>query len=385
MTSVMRAYGNSQTVDNIEFVGVAQLHGGTNGYGAIYLVIGTSSPSGGEVKNCYFHGWSHGGTATADNSVLVYSPQIGAGPDMNLTVHNNVWDGSDTTGDMAAAYKGSVGHFYNNYVGYVTNIFIDNNLGYVWGNTFYNIATSTLNRSCGGYPSGYFSFDCTMHGNTVETYGIQYPIYNNSIQNVGGGATFILYPNSSDTTYIFNNVITNDTNQTMQLGAQSGGGTYYIFNNTIQNSQNIGTINSGGGTFTLASIRNNQIVNLASGNINVNASTLVVDHNVEQTSAQATSAGYVANGYYPFYPPMGGATVGAGTNLAALAASIPVFLPSDPSTAALSDTTCGVKYDSTNHKVIGPNRTAVLRGTKWDVGAYNRSIGVTLPSAPLVY
>ena len=42
---MLRAYGTDQIVDNIEFTGMAQLHGLTNGYAPAMLQIGTNSGS----------------------------------------------------------------------------------------------------------------------------------------------------------------------------------------------------------------------------------------------------------------------------------------------------------------------------------------------------
>jgi len=392
IVSMMRAYGNRHVIDNIEFTGVAQLHGGNNGYGATMLSHGTSSPSGGEIKNCYFHGWSHGpttagiwdsgvdaGQIAGDNSRVINTGTIGGEPDFDLKVHHNVIDGSDTTGDMIQAYRGSAGHFYNNYIGYTSNGIITVNLGYVWGNTFDHIAVNDTNKTCPGYPDGYFSFCCSMHGNGIETYGTQYPIYNNLFSSIGGGSNLILYPTALDTTYIFNNVIYNDTNCTMQLGAQSmtedNIAGYYIFNNTIQNSFYGCTISGPAQTyeFSFSTIQNNHVIGspyLDDSLIAMVATTLIVIPNIEHTPEEATSAGYASSGTYPYLPPAGGVTVGAGTNLQSIAAGIPSTIISDAATAALSDTSCGVEYDAINHIIIGQKRTPIVRGSVWDIGAY---------------
>jgi hypothetical protein len=373
--------GDGLIIDNIEFKGLAQLSDNFSSQPGM-LGIGTGSSlstQGLEIKNCYFHGWSHGGTATKD-LMFILSSTAWTSPEMNLKIHHNVFDGSDTTKDMTGIIKGSVGHFYNNYVADVANMLIATNTGYIWGNTFVNIAIPRgINCTAQNGVASYFSFDCTTHGNTDETYGIHYAYYNNYSLNVGGGANLIYYPSPSGSTSIFNNVIVNDGNQTMQLGAQymTSGNTfgYNIFNNTIQATNTNGTINGGfaGSSykFSYANIRNNHIISPRSGssiNMSLYTTTLTQDHNLDQTLAQATSANYLSSTNYS--PPPGGATVGAGYNMSTICSQIPVSSPSDPVTACLSDTTMGVAYDATNHVVTGPNITPALRGATWDVGAY---------------
>lgn len=378
---MLRAYGNYLIIDNIEFKGLAQLMN----YDPIWpgmLGIGTSSYSGGEVKNCYFHGWSHGGTATNDGIQILASPGLNDGHDMNLRIHDNVFDGSDTTGDMAVAYRGSAGHFYNNYIGDVPNGVCCYSVGNVWGNTFYNIGVHrtkdcTLINGFTNFPS----FDCNQHMQSYEAYGPGGTIvYNNLIQNSGGGGTILLYPNTTDVDYIFNNVVINDLNQTLQLSSNNltSGNTagFVVFNNTFQAPSNNSAIlvngPSGAVSVSFMTARNNHLI-ATNPSVNLGHSTTKIDTNeIEQTNAQATSAGYVSTSTYPYYPPAGGATVGTGMDLHTLAASIPSTTISDAATAALSDTTLGVEYDAVNHRIIGPKKTSVVRGTRWDVGAYER-------------
>jgi hypothetical protein len=369
-TGMVLIYAYWFIVDNIEFTGFPQLN---NSYTSIFQ-LGTSGSAKAEVKNCYFHGWSHGETATFDGTKILSSALLTGAPDMSLRIHDNVWDGSDTTRDMAIAYQGSAGHFYNNYIAYVANGILSSNIPYVWGNTFHNIATGkTTNPSC----AGYFSFDCTSHGNSIYTTRGSSKIFNNYIVNVGGGVTIWVDPADNNTAYVFNNVTVEDTNQSLSVsnyemvtGVNTG---VYVFNNTFQEVTG-GSLS--GPTFankpymTAATFRNNHEIAPNHDVIQNRVTTLTADHNLGMTSGEATSANYVSTSTSPFYPPDGGATVGAGMDLRSLAAGIPSTTISDAAAAALSDSTCGVKYDATNHRVIGPNRTPIVRGTNWDVGAY---------------
>ena len=195
---------------------------------------------------------------------------------------------------------------------------------------------------------------------------------------MGGGANIILYPQSSTTTYIFNNVVVDDDNTTMQLGTQGlpaeNTAGYYIFNNTIQgNNQSLIYGLEATPNFSFVTIQNNHLISPTGTPINMfNAANQVIDYNFTQTLAQANAANYISGSTYPFYSPTGGVTLGAGKDLRSLAAGIPSTKISDAATAALSDTSCGVKYDAVNHRVIGPNITPMLRGTKWNIGAYQR-------------
>lgn len=375
VNNMMRVYGDGFIVDNIEFTGFAQLD---NTYGGL-LSFGTSSVSsqGIEIKNCYFHGWSHGGTATQNNTVFVSCAQT-LTVNIKTQIHDCVWDGSDTAGDMGDAIVGSFGHFYRNYVSYIPNVNVSTNTGYIWGNTFRYIGTvNTVNESCPTVGC----FDCTTHMNLDETYGIHYGFYNNLVEHAGGGATLIYYPYPTGSTSIFNNVIVNDSNQTMQLGAlyMTAGNSfgYNIFNNTIQSTGTDGTINGGSGggdgsKFSFAKIQNNHIVSSPiSTSISMSAitTTTTQDHNLDQTAAQATSANYISGSTYPYYPPVDGATVDTGTSLSSICSGLSDVSPSLMATACGYDAALGVEYNATTHTVTYPKRTPIVRSI-WDIGAY---------------
>jgi len=87
-TGIMRAYGLWLIVDNIEFLGLPLLDDNPIGM----LAIGTGVFASGEVKNCYFHGWSRGGTATQDVMFLLTSTLVSEGSTMDLKIFNNVCD-----------------------------------------------------------------------------------------------------------------------------------------------------------------------------------------------------------------------------------------------------------------------------------------------------
>ena len=374
-TSMMRAYGSNHIVDNIEFKGAAQLHGGDNGYGSNMLAIGTTSGSavGGEVKNCYFHAWVIGGTATADNSVIIDTGPISAGPDMGLSIHDNVFDGSDAVGSGQSnrALRGSVGHFYRNYVSDVTNGTCCYLNGYVWGNTFRRIAND--------------KFEPSMHSQMYEPYGGgDTYVYNNYVYDIGD-QIFIGYPTGNGKQYFFNNLFIDDSEGSIQIGSSDliAGNTAksYIWNNTIIGPSDADySISGPAGSPSISeiSVKNNLLAGADTSLILwAYTTTQTSENNLQWTTTTLASNGYSASGTYPYFPP----SSRPGTDLSSFCSSLTDNGASTPSTACLSDTTLGVTYNATTHTITGVGRTATLRGTTYDIGAYEYTSGgdVTAP------
>lgn len=379
-TSIMRAYGDGLVVDNFEFKGLAQLS--DRNTAPKMLGIGTTSSRstrGLEVKNCYFHGWSYGGTATKDYIYVLQTGLFSGASEMNLKIHDNVWDGADTTQDLAGAYKGSAGYFYNNYIANLVNGVVGSNIKYAWGNTFKNIAKGhTTTPTC----IGNYSFDCTSHANSLYTVGPAV-IFNNYFENVGGGVTIWIGPGDNATAYAFNNVSVNDTNQSIQISnyelTTGAASEVHVWNNTLQGPPGATGARISGPSFnkpnlSTVTVRNNHMIgDYHDVNWGTKITTPIGSNNIGMTNAEANRQGYVVTGTYPYAIPDGGITAGGGIDLRSFATGIPSTTIVDAATAALSNTSCGVIYDEINHKVIGPKITSVPRGTKWDVGAHIRS------------
>lgn len=349
-------------VDNFEITGLAQLDDTTGIY--TMLLMQTRNF---EVKNCYFHGWSHGGTATKERSHAIMSNLL-SDVDIDSSIHDCVIDGSDTTKDMLRAYKGSAGHFYNNYVRDVYNGMISTTT-YVWGNTFIDIGAT---------------FDSTGHGNVVENISAQLIIYNNYISGADGGANIYHTPKNGLIDYNFNNVIVNEDGQAIQIGTlgltDGIGSGIYVFNNTIQSKldNNATPINGpskvGDASLPFMRVYNNHLI---ANNTSINFGTQVTEgneiesNNIGMTNAEAQDLNYVSSSKYIFYAPNdGGVTYKEGMDLHEVAAGIPSTTISDAAAAAILGSSCGVKYDSINHRVVGPMVVPTPRGSKWDVGAY---------------
>jgi len=395
--------GTWVVVDNIEFTGLAQLHGVNNGYETGMLGFSATYPKS-EVKNCYFHGWLHGattdgvwdggsdeGSAAADSTKLIGWPSLGGNIDLDCKFHDNVIDGSDTTGDMVKLLNGTCGYIYNNYIGYGVTGSIGVGQGYVFNNTFDHIAVDEDVNNCQkeepGFYNGYFSFGCHVnstpqHGNGIETYNKSFSIHNNVFKHMGGGANLLLYPGGGDyDTYIFNNVIFDDGNQSIQMSAaslQEGNvHNYYIFNNTIQATNTNGSINTSPTPtvkHTSGTVQNNLIISSPVANsINLyvpgGTASATQNNNTDLTLAAATAAGYSAESTYAFFPP----SAINGVDLSAICAGIPSTATAPASTACLSDTSYGAAYNAVSHTITGNGRSAVVRGATWDIGAYEYS------------
>ena len=360
MFRVYKASGGYFIIDNLEFKGLPHLD---NTERAMVSLSALYS----ELKNSYFHGWSHGGIATSDNFRVITSSYDT--PNLTVSIHHNVIDGSDsspTPGDMAAALKGHAGQFYNNYVGYVQNGEVSNRIGYVWGNTFDHVAYVA-------------DFDATQHHQNYQSYGDgDGYIYNNLSINPAGGSTYILYPTNLYKFYIFNNVVTSDTNQTLQLSSneltEANTAGFYVWNNTFQApvSSSAVLINGPAGATYVSemTVRNNHVI-ATNNNVNMGNSTAQINTNhLGQTNAGATSAEYVPDSTYPYQPPNSSAvTVDTGYMMSAFCSSLTDYFQSTPSADCLKDTSLGVSYNTTTHTVSYPYRIAVTRST-WDIGAY---------------
>ena len=363
MLRIYKSSGGYYTVDNLEFKGMAHLDDNEDRM----LVLNANV---GEIKNCYFHGWTRGGTATQDNFRVIATSYDTES--LDTMVHHNIIDGADSSpipGDMANATKGYIGHFYNNYIANVQNVLTNSFVSYVWGNTIKNLATVD-------------DFDTTAHHNMYQSYGgagKKSYVYNNYSSDVSGGATYLLYPTDSTLFYIFNNIAIGDLNQTLQLSSgelttASNTAGFNIWNNTLQLdvSNDFAPINgsSSGYPVSVFSVKNNHII-ANNSTISDGVNTAVESANLQQTNSAASSAGYVDSSTYPYAPQTDtGSGVDVGDDLSSICDGLVDYAPSYPSVSCMSDTTAGVEYDSVNHVILGDNRDAFLRGTAWDIGAY---------------
>jgi hypothetical protein len=405
--SMLAVWGSGQTIDNMEFKGMAQLHGtdtsvngcagiAGNGYGINVISINYGGPAPhATVKNNYIHGWSHGPVynkgdcicwsvqhtdcnawaggvdkdlivADSSNFISFYSDVV----DYTSQFYDNIVDGSDTTGDMGwNTVSGGWGHVYNNYIAYVQNATIAGNAGYFWGNTYYEIAYTIPD------------FDVSQHHQVFENIGSPTYFWNNYISHSAGGATLIIYGIDSVNDYIFNNVIIYGNDQINQ--SSDGALATYVFGNTLHTahgSSNLYAVASLGPVYA----KNNHIMTDSSSFIQTTYGGEATN-NVEETPAQALS--YFSNAIYPYYPNSNAPSINTGVDLTSYCNLLVDSSPSMPHTDCLKDTTLGVNYDTSTHTVAYPKRTPLSRpqGSAWDIGAYEYETGggdITPPGVP---
>jgi len=318
-----------------------------------------------EIKNNYFHGWTHGSYPASDDAGQCISGDT-AWPsgNSNSSVHDNVFDGSDTTKDSMAAIHGGPETVYNNYIDNMSNGLVGEYTN-VHDNVIQNINES---------------YNPTQHENGLEiNFSGNGTFYNNLIAHVNYGVTVWVCPQQGDTQYFFNNVlwdipITNILDVGSNSCAPNGkGGTSVFYNNTVECGPDggpsficVANINVAAGSVTLEN--NHWVTNATSPNAGVWSSNgptpAELSDIVMSYSTACNKQGYCSNEIYPFSPSStSSGTVGKGTNLSSLCSSVP---------SLCSDTTLGVSYNVANHTTTYPARTPNTRPASgaWDVGAY---------------
>jgi hypothetical protein len=180
-----------------------------------------------------------------------------------------------------------------------------------------------------GYPAANTTFDPTFHTNTAyiavwegQDQGRPGFIYNNYIHDVATGSGAFYPSPGCGTVYFFNNVVMNnhwhadvaiDTEW-----ASPGCGAVYILNNTMENPTppnfpNVLVVDRGY-PFGTVVIQNNHFIAESAGDFAGPVNTLVNDHNLLETHAEAAAHGYtLANHFAP--TSTSSPTANAGTNL----------------------------------------------------------------------
>lgn len=376
--TIFRLYANYVIVDNIEFKGLFWT--GVPAYGSsVMFVFGAGTPGVGtnnELKNLYFHGWSHGtvGAGTVEHPCAVAGDTGIPNNNANTIIHDSVIDGSDTAQNSCSAIFGGPPYIDRNYIAYVTSGMVINGTVRVNGNTILNVVPS---------------FDSGAHTNGIEVNAAQdHQISNNLIAHLGTGTLGIwTAPNSGYTAVLFNNIVFDtDTGNVIDIappvtnnGCPSSGsyctsaGTVKFNNNTVECGQdsNPAAVCAAGIASAIAAVdlRNNHWITNATtpnnGEWSTNGVTPTTQTNLRQSKATANGQGYTSAQTYPFSPTdAGDGTVGTGTDLTGSC--------SGQLAGLCSATTVGVSYNATTHTVSYPNLAAVSRpsGSAWDIGAY---------------
>ncbi len=279
---------NYVTVDNIEFVNFGMT---ANSDGII-----TCGPGYGiTVENCYFHGWTHSGYSSDTLCCIVgssYQPYTA-----NL-ITNCVFDGTGASDSGEAVYHWS-GDIKNCIARNMSNGFLPN------GGTISGCQIGPINGS----------FDPNDHENAIEQEGTGAAYwYNNIIHDTT--AVTIMVDSSANTAYIYNNLIYNTPPIAIQFQNNQNGAAIkgYVYNNTIVNSSGAVALRSICSSCTVVA-ENNFSIN--DGGFATGFTSQTVADNLEETTAQATAAGYTAaNNWQP--TSASAPTVGAGVNLSSV-------------------------------------------------------------------
>jgi hypothetical protein len=406
-------------IDSIEFTGLYwSSNCGPNtqnacGYLATHSFNGSRNW---EAKNLYVHGWSHG-TTFYDPGNYQYLIGVGmqAATGTQSSVHDSIFDGSDTTKDCCGA--GDAAITYNNYYAYLDNMFFQqapNGQVSVFHDNYIVHQTGTGGNNS-VHSNCFHSFAAGL-----TTTGGTFLVYNNYIdcKDAGTQAEGILFEVNGVTVYIFNNVVTfgNPYGVSASLG-NTGGNTYYVFNNTLQpygdavvttptatcytiSGNSIGTFadnfcltNNNDSLSYLAYSGFSGSASFPSPKFSVNCGTgrgAQTNLGMSQICAPIGSGNGTGNinitETYPFAPmdSTAVAKVGTGQNNTAFCTAISA-INAAAGTACLSDTSLGVCYDPALHTVTWPYRTPVARPTgtaNWTNGAYESGIGTTASLYP---
>lgn len=340
--------GDYVILDNIEFTGLYKAAGG----GSTNSVLSTGIYN--EVKNCYFHGWSHSASSTDNGSSFAISFHLGYDI-TGSSAHDNVIDGEDTAQDSFNGINNGY-TVYNNVIRYVVSGMLGN-FNEVYGNLVERNVTSPTGDHC----NLIFMFHPAS--------GTSLTAYNNVVRNAGcpGGMAFWLNGNAGCagcTTYAYNNVIYG-ANQGITIGAHpvSGNtGTYYLYNNTIEAGGSSCFGNGEASPRSTAHYASNHCINATT--LCVGTGTTCVDDggNLSQSTVQANAAGYTSSQTYAYSPTAASSpTAGIGSNLTSSCSG---------SVADLCSDTLYPTYDAVNHMVVMRTRIARPAEGNWTAGAY---------------
>ena len=380
------------TVSWIEFTGFFI---GSNATAWVGYLDRGSSGTNITLHDNYFHGWAHAASISEGSpggNVMAILCHTGAA-DPTTSVYRNAIDGSDTKkDDFTGIYStGGCGDIYQNYIAWIIDAV---NEGFIV--SFHDNVLANDGGLC-------FS-GCNTHNNVMEensgpksadSFFYNNYILNPASTNDAGGIVLQLAPHSGQTSWFFNNVITNgplyEANEVMCADAlNGGGGTCTIFNNTMEAGADSSPpggrpirAGSWNGSISPAAINlyNNHTISSASPMYATSDCTSGCkvtqspNPNLIQSKATAKTQGYTLNQTFSFSPTSAkGATVGTGTNETSLCARIS-GLNAAAGEACQRDTTYGVIYDIPSHKVTGLARTPGLRPStgSWDAGAFQWS------------
>ena len=367
-------------IDNVEMTGLFD----NAGDGGEYVYTDQEDV---EVKNGYFHGWSHG-SSTTSIPATVFSCNPSADNCVGVTFHNNVVDGSDTSEDMMRVMLGgAVYRFNDNYIQYVESGLDTVNAFAVYENTLQIPVYNADGSHCNGFSTNHWSTNSTLMFNNVLA---------NTTSKATGCVKFWFGQTdgaASYADYYFNNVTYildagNVIDVTPSAGTGSSWGTETWFNNSLE----CGSTSAGFVDCTYGATGGHPYTGDFYSNFSITSSTSTIcgpatcpnETNERLYTSVSGATNYNGEGAsYPFSPANSSAAgIGQGTNHTPICTTIS-GIDSIAGTACQSDTTFGVSYDTSNH-TVSVGRTANLRPStgNWDVGAYQYNAGDPAPNPP---
>ncbi len=374
--------------DYFEFTGMCQNDTGQpSGHDEYLSGYNNSATTANWLERLYLHGWTHtnyDGNAPSNANVTIY------GVGSQVAYRFDVVDGSDSdpgapltfsAGSAAYDVAYSVFRYTAEMIGGNCHLFHDNLVEHwaaeVHPNVFECVGEPA--NSVGAYYNNVFRHICTDN----DPHGTGFCSVNPGVVGI--------WPEPPTTTkdYWFNNIMYDETSvEYFNIGQNSvAQGPLVIFNNTMEYaSPPIFGCAASGLSFPVTFANNHYISDstpyssTCAGQTTPGAPTTdrIMSH------AAATTAGYTAGETYAYSPTSGTSpTVGTGTNenasngafcsaLSTAAASDSSL--SDAASACQNDTRYACKYNSSDHTVSCPTRTANARpASAWDVGAYQYS------------
>lgn len=321
----------------------------------------------------YIHGWTRTTGCTASGCAEAgvgfasdNGPDTGPGdPGWGNIYSQVIVDGTDSDNHIFTAMEWQCYNVNNSYFNRYTNIVCAHHI--VHDTAFTNTAQSSVTPD---------------HGNTFEENGsVQNAgpnsFYSNFIAHNNNGVNVWLNPQVGSTDYSFDNIVIDITNSANMWNVGDNGGaigTQIIFNNTFENPENstVMRCQPSAVTYFVQQVNNHVITDGGSATNCTTPQQTAFTTNLVMTHATATAQGYTAAEPFVYSPTLAtNSTVHAGTNeIAGYCAALTSGGNTLAAAACLSDTSYACTYNATSHTVACPARTAAVRPSSWDIGAF---------------
>jgi hypothetical protein len=322
------------TLDNLELRHVAS--SASDGWGLVAVNTGSSANT--LIENCFLHGWKEtGGTDGAHGGYY-------AGSYTASTITTNVIQNTEIS-NLESPNNGTAVRFGGKLIGCKIH---DNSSAVLFCTELTNSQIYNINGN--PFDGEYHPNGCYLDSATLgQTVGY---IRGCIFHDVTGGANMAYLNGRFATQYCYNNLFYGVLPgqrpieiDAYDYGANAVSGNYYIWNNTFDCSSDGGdamrVVPRSPSVPILIQVQNNQVIGGSLGSASGDGSgvSVIVDHNLTETKAQGTTAGYTTANFYV-------------------------------STGATSPTVDA--GESTPSKIFTTDILGVSRpqGAAWDIGAY---------------